>query len=141
MLTLLHSCGCKRNDGKPRFSQAHYESMRRNRQISALLINNHTTNSKKPRQRSNMAFYHGGVRICFSKTTWNRYKHSHSHARKHTHTTHKHTHPYMHAHTHSYFLTHTCTHFVHTNTHIHPHTHAHTQTNTHMYTLIHTCTH
>ena len=71
------------NKGKPcytLFSRDCYETVRmqckelsRNEldmvilgQISALLSNNESTSALKPlpRQRSNMAFHHGGVQIC-----------------------------------------------------------------------------
>ena len=75
-------CGCKRNKGKPcssLFSRDHYDGMRMQcselsrdeldlvlGQIAALLANNSDTIAPKPlpRQRSSMAFYHGGVQIC-----------------------------------------------------------------------------
>ena len=82
-------CGCKRNEGKPcytLFSRDHYDSVRiqcrelsRDEldlvilgQISALLSSNESTSARKPlpRQRSNMAFYHRGARIC--RTTFQR---------------------------------------------------------------------
>ena len=81
---LEKGCGCKRNAGKScytAFSREHYEGVRMqcaelNRseldlvllgQISALLTNKKDTNAHRPstpRQRSSMAFYHAGVRIC-----------------------------------------------------------------------------
>ena len=86
MLTLLHSlrkvvgANGTRASLATLFSRDHYESVRmqcreltRNEldlvllgQISALLSSDLDTNAKKPfpRKRSNMAFYHGGVRIC-----------------------------------------------------------------------------
>ena len=77
-------------------------------QISALLSNNQATNSKKARQRSNMAFYHGGVRIC--RTTFQKlhgtgirmnYVHSlaHTHLLKFAHTATPHTHTHTGIHT------------------------------------------
>ena len=80
---LEKGCGCKRSKGKPcysLFSRDHYESMRMQcrelsrdeldlvilGQIAALLAHTSNTIAPKPlpRQRSSMAFYHGGVQIC-----------------------------------------------------------------------------
>ena len=51
-------------------------------QISALLSSDPDTREKKPRQRSNMAFYHVGVRIC--RTTFQKL-HGIGTIDKHTH--------------------------------------------------------
>ena len=137
------------------FSQAHYESVRLQckelsrdelylvllGQISALLSNNQATNSKKARQRSNMAFYHGGVRIC--RTTFQKlhgigirimctHSHkTHTHLLTFSHTATPHT-PNTHTHTHT-----------HTHTqHIHPHpSPPHTHTHIHRRTLTHKLVH
>ena len=113
-------------------------------QISALL-SNQATNSKKARQRSNMAFYHGGVRIC--RTTFQKlhgigirimctHSHNtHTHLLKFSHTATPHT-PNTHTHTH----THTCS--THTPTHPPPpppptHAHTHTRRRTPTHKLVH----
>ena len=112
-------------------------------QISALLSNNQATNSKKARQRSNMAFYHGGVRIC--RTTFQKlhgigirimctHSHkTHTHLLKFSHTATPHT-PNTHTHTH----THTQHIYPHPlppppppPPHTHTHTHIHRRTPTH----------
>ena len=76
---LEKGCGCKRNQGKPcytLFSRDHYESVQmqcseltRNELDlvllgQALLSSDPDTAASNQRKRSNMAFYHGGARIC-----------------------------------------------------------------------------
>ena len=82
-------------------------------QISALLSSDQDTNAKKPLpcKRSNMAFYHGGVRIC--RITFQKL---HGIGTIPVNT-------YTHA-----CIPHTCT---HTHTLTHTHTHTHTKANQH----------
>ena len=152
---LEKGCGCKRNDGKPcytLFSRDHYEGLRMQckelswdeldlvllRQISVLLSHDQDTNARKPlpRQRSSMAFYHGGVRICrktFQKLHGigigsNTVEYTHTHTRT------------MYAHTHIHIRTHMHIHVriqcIRTHTHAHVRIHIHTHTCTY-YTCIH----
>ena len=87
-------------------------------QISALLSSDQDTNAKRPlpQQRSNMAFYHGGVRIC--RITFQKLHRIGTMKSEHTHT--RHLHPPTHTHAHTHTRTHT---HAHTHTRAHTHTH------------------
>ena len=131
---------CKSKPCSTPFSQDHYEGVRLQcrepsrdeldivllGQISALLSNDQDTNAPNPlpRQRSSMAFYHGG-QICrkiFQKI----------HGKSKGSTTLSHTYMLTSSYTHRHTYVYTVYTNVHAHAHVHTHMHTHTRTCTHI---------